>query len=205
MNVVALGVFVTTAVAIIRQRRRVRLHIGESQKLAVDQLLSTTNQRVYKFVLTGGPCSGKTTALERLQVFLRERGFRVLVAPEVATLLFTHGASIDDFANPESAFAFQQFVINGQLALEDSLVTYAKTLPADTVVLCDRGVLDGSAYVDGDTWQKILDYANQVSTVGELYYSAVYSAVSCQLRAVSYVHGSSLSPLTHMYHLSKSS
>ena len=74
----------------------------------------------------------------------------------------TNGACVDDFARPESAFAFQQFVINSQLTLEDSLVTYAKTLLVDTVVLCDRGVMDGSAYVDGDAWQKVLDYANKV-------------------------------------------
>ena len=39
----------------------------------LQQFLSSNN-KVYKFVLTGGPCSGKTTAMERLQVFLRERG-----------------------------------------------------------------------------------------------------------------------------------
>lgn len=33
---------------------------------------------VYKVVLTGGPCAGKTTAMARLSTFLRERGFRVL-------------------------------------------------------------------------------------------------------------------------------
>jgi predicted ATPase len=167
MNGIALGVFVTSAVATslrARQRQHASNKTGESQKFAMEQLLSTTNQRVYKFVLTGGPCSGKTTALERLQVFLRERGFRVLVAPEVATMGLTNGACVDDFARSESAFAFQQFVINSQLTLEDSLVTYAKTLLVDTVVLCDRGVMDGSAYVDGESWQKVLEYANQVSS-----------------------------------------
>lgn len=29
---------------------------------------------VYKFVLTGGPCAGKTTALQRLGQFLTEKG-----------------------------------------------------------------------------------------------------------------------------------
>ena len=42
------------------------------------------NAPIYKFVITGGPCAGKTTAMERLQVFLRERGFRVFVVPEAA-------------------------------------------------------------------------------------------------------------------------
>jgi hypothetical protein len=62
--------------------------------------------KIFKFVLTGGPCSGtksavwkdcslfltgKTTAMERLPVFLRERGFRVFIAPEAATMMFLNG------------------------------------------------------------------------------------------------------------------
>ena len=73
----------------------------------------------------------------------RERGFRVFVAPEAATMLFINGASVNDFARPESAFAFQQFVINSQMTLEDSLHNYAQSLSQDTVILCDRGVMDG--------------------------------------------------------------
>ena len=38
------------------------------------QQFLANDHKIYKFVLTGGPCSGKTTAMERLQVFLRERG-----------------------------------------------------------------------------------------------------------------------------------
>ena len=46
---------------------------GDEQRLKLHQLLAS-NQKIYRFVLTGGPCSGKTTAMEKLQVFLRERG-----------------------------------------------------------------------------------------------------------------------------------
>lgn len=38
---------------------------------------------VLRFVLTGGPCAGKTTALARLSSFLRHRGYRVYTVPEV--------------------------------------------------------------------------------------------------------------------------
>ena len=47
---------------------------------------------IYKFVLTGGPCAGKTTSLDRLSTFFRDRGFRVYVVPEASTLLQTGGA-----------------------------------------------------------------------------------------------------------------
>ena len=94
---------------------------------------------LYKFVITGGPCAGKTTAMERLQVFLRERGFRVFVVPEAATMLFVNGASPDDLASEACQSAFQQFVINTQMQLEDSMMTYAKSVNAKAVILCDRG------------------------------------------------------------------
>lgn len=34
---------------------------------------------LYKVVLTGGPCAGKTTSMVRLTDFLRSRGFRVYI------------------------------------------------------------------------------------------------------------------------------
>ena len=138
----AMTFLVTAAVVTLRLRCRNGAELKQKQA-AAQKLLTTDNQKIYKFVLTGGPCSGKTTALERLQVFLRERGFRVFVAPEAATMLFINGASVNDCARPESAFAFQQFVINSQMTLEDSLHNYAQSLTQDTVILCDRGVMDG--------------------------------------------------------------
>ena len=45
----------------------------DDQREQLQQFLAN-DHKIYKFVLTGGPCSGKTTAMERLQVFLRERG-----------------------------------------------------------------------------------------------------------------------------------
>lgn len=55
--------------------------------------------KIFKFILTGGPCGGKTTAIARLQGFLRERGFRVYIAPEAATIMFLNGVTVDDFSN----------------------------------------------------------------------------------------------------------
>jgi putative protein kinase ArgK-like GTPase of G3E family len=47
----------------------------DEERLKLHKLLAS-NQKIYRFVLTGGPCSGKTTAMEKLQVFLRERGVK---------------------------------------------------------------------------------------------------------------------------------
>lgn len=49
---------------------------------------------VYKIVLTGGPCGGKTTLLARLSPYLRERGFEVMTCPEAFTLLVMNGMQV---------------------------------------------------------------------------------------------------------------
>ena len=47
-----------------------------------------------------------------------------------------------------------------QMSLEDSFANYAISTGQDSVILCDRGVMDGQAYVAEDTWRTVL----QVST-----------------------------------------
>ena len=50
----------------------------ERQASSVVDAHVCSSERVQKFVLTGGPCGGKTTALARLREFFEERGFRVV-------------------------------------------------------------------------------------------------------------------------------
>jgi hypothetical protein len=42
---------------------------------------------IYRFVLTGGPCAGKSTALSHIANRLMSMGFLVFMVPEAATLL----------------------------------------------------------------------------------------------------------------------
>ncbi|MBU1091358.1 ATP-binding protein, partial [Patescibacteria group bacterium] len=44
-----------------------------------------------EIVLTGGPCSGKTTAINYIAEKLRDKGFRVFVVQEFATMLILAG------------------------------------------------------------------------------------------------------------------
>ena len=113
--------------------------------------------RLFKFVLTGGPCSGKTTASARLQAYLSERGLRVFVVPEAATLLFTNGAEPADFGKyPGTLAAFQKYVLRTQIHLEDEITRYAKATGQRCVLLCDRGLMDGSAYVEEEVFAELL-------------------------------------------------
>ena len=122
----------------------------------MEDIIIDVDRRIYKFVITGGPCAGKTTAMERMQVYLRERGFRVFVVPEAATMLFLNGAYPQDLASVDCERAFQAFVIKTQMTLEDSFHNYARACGKKSVLLCDRGLMDGSAYVTDEIWSGVL-------------------------------------------------
>jgi predicted ATPase len=103
---------------------------------------------VKKIVLTGGPCSGKTTFVKALHA---ELGDRIMLAPEAATLLLANG-----FPNPGTHVswspawqaALQSAILPLQLALEDACTLVAQEKCLELIV-CDRGALDGAAYTPG--------------------------------------------------------
>jgi hypothetical protein len=55
------------------------------------------------------------------------------------------------------AVKFQISIMKLQMNLEDIFVEIAQASEIPTVVICDRGVMDGSAYCDENVWQAILD------------------------------------------------
>ncbi|MDE1970093.1 MAG: AAA family ATPase [Patescibacteria group bacterium] len=105
---------------------------------------------IFKFVLDGGPCGGKSTAMAFLVEKLRDYGFSTLIVPEVATLVSNAGLNISDLLRDGSrAFAFQKEVIRMQIRLEESLEHFLDMQPGDKkVLLCDRGAMSGMAYMD---------------------------------------------------------
>ena len=110
---------------------------------------------IYKMVLTGGPCAGKTTALARLSAFFRDRGFRVYLVPEACTMLSLGGVSPFELHDREHVLNFQWQILNMQMTLEDSFASLARDTGKPCLVLCDRGAMDGSAYVDEELWDDL--------------------------------------------------
>ena len=99
---------------------------------------------VPKIVLTGGPCSGKTTGLAKLSRWLAEQGWHPIVVPETATELILAGITPADA--PE---LFQATVLNMQFSREHHYALYSTVLHGQgkqVVMLFDRGVLDSNAY-----------------------------------------------------------
>src|SRR3989338_1601793 len=97
---------------------------------------------VKKLVLTGGPCAGKSLCLSFLEQNLRDRGWHVLVAPEIPTMLMQHGV------HPNMLSTFQEHVLAMQVAFEKELSRAAEMLPGEKVVIIyDRGIMDQKVYL----------------------------------------------------------
>ena len=69
---------------------------------------------IWKVVLTGGPCAGKTTALGALQAQFSRHGIKVFMVPEAATQIVQGGVSFAGIT-PEQSLAYQKSLIQLQL------------------------------------------------------------------------------------------
>ena len=52
---------------------------------------------------------------------------------------------------------FQINLMKVQMSLEDIFLDLAMSIDENVVILCDRGTMDGSAYVSPEAWQALLD------------------------------------------------
>lgn len=133
-------------------------------------------------VLTGGPCAGKTTALARLTDLFQNLGFRVLVVPEMATLLFQGGVQFP-FQNP---IEFQKMLMKATIGLEDSFRGLGMTQPEEKIiVISDRGLIDSKAYV-GPKWPALLESLSLSEDQLMGRYDAVFHLVSAANGAEAY-------------------
>ena len=144
---------------------------------------------IYKIVLTGGPCGGKTTSLARLAPYLRERGFEVITCPEAFSLLISNGMSFDYLGAVKGMdIVVQDTVMDMQIGMEDSFERVLRARGKPAVLLCDRGLMDGSAYMKEEDWNKLMRKreVNCVSELREGRYNAVFHLVTAAEGAEEY-------------------
>lgn len=101
-------------------------------------------QRLPRVVLTGGPCSGKSTVLEAIR---HELGDQVHCVPEVASILISQ-VGVKPDADPVKMSRFQRTLGAVQRLFEDASEQQAIDDGKKLVVL-DRGLLDNAAYLKG--------------------------------------------------------
>lgn len=133
---------------------------------------------IKKIVLTGGPCAGKTTALVRIIDHFTSRGFKVFTIPEVPTMFSQAGM---DYLTSNRSFFYEgeKATLEVQLSLENKFMTMARTLDTPSVIVCDRGAMDISAYMQPDVWENIThDVGTTTEELREYRYDAVLHLVS---------------------------
>jgi predicted ATPase len=159
---------------------------SETMSRAENHVL-TKSAPFHKFVLTGGPCGGKTTALARLSGYLRERGFEVITVPEAFTILASNGFSLDYFSVDGMPSCVQNTVMDMQMSLEDSFERVLRARGKPGVMLCDRGLCDGSAYMSTEDWDKFLAQRGMSSAeMREGRYNAIFHLVTAAEGAEKY-------------------
>ncbi|MBI2024540.1 MAG: AAA family ATPase [Candidatus Harrisonbacteria bacterium] len=127
-------------------------------------------EKIWRVVITGGPCGGKTTAMSYLPEKLSDFGIANMCVPEAATFLITSGRlKPEEFINDRKRWLeFEAVIINTQILHENA---FAKLLRAKEpknsrkILLMDRGCMDTAAYVTKEEFRRILD-KTQRSVVG---------------------------------------
>jgi len=53
--------------------------------------------------------------------------------------------------------SFEGNLVRTKIALEDAFFAVAKASKVPSIIICDRGTMDTSAYLDRDTWEVVMD------------------------------------------------
>ncbi|KNC99130.1 uncharacterized protein SPPG_05389 [Spizellomyces punctatus DAOM BR117] len=112
--------------------------------------------------LTGGPCGGKTSSLAILGDLFQSLGWKVFRVPETATTLLNGGVQFSEL-NDAQAYSFQKSLLQTMLTIENTYIELAKLngeRGQKTVVICDRGAMDPSAYMSRTAWLQMLKELN---------------------------------------------
>lgn len=125
------------------------IQLSEIFNVSIDEIVknkSVTCKNIYKICITGGPCSGKSTALSWLQSHFTKNGYLVLFIPESASELILGGITpwtIDTNLN------FESYIIRLQLEKERLFEEAAQHVSNydKVLIVCDRGIMDCKGYM----------------------------------------------------------
>ncbi len=134
------------------------------------------NVKITKIVLTGGPCAGKTTALNWIDNYFSKRGYRVLMIPETATQLIPNGVAPWTCG---TNYDYQKCQAILQKTKEEVYDYAAGTMKDDKIlIVCDRGMLDNSAYMKKAEFKRLLRELNTSEVKERDYYDAVFHLIT---------------------------
>jgi CYTH domain-containing protein/thymidylate kinase len=132
---------------------------------------------IKKIVLTGGPCAGKTTAMVRIIEHFTSLGFKVFTIPEIPTIFSQAGMNyLTD--NKGLFYEGEKATLELQLGFEDRFMRMASECHEPTIVVCDRGAMDISAYMQPEMWEEITAAVGTSTPELRQRYDAVLHLVS---------------------------
>lgn len=133
--------------------------------------------KIPRYVLTGGPCAGKTTALAMLLQKLSDFGVTPFLVSEVATHVIMNGIR---FEKVENWPKLQQEIIRTQLLFEDIMERFANLQPGKRkILICDRGAMDGMAYTSPEEFKALVqDMDYRLIDLRDKRYAAVFHLVT---------------------------
>lgn len=109
---------------------------------------------VIRIAISGGPCSGKSTAIEYIKRYFEKKDIPVFVLEESARILLENGA------DRSNMLEFENAVFNHQLEAEeklDELIKEADVIEQESIIaIYDRGVVDAYGYLNEADRNKLI-------------------------------------------------
>lgn len=133
-------------------------------------------KKIYKVVITGGPCAGKTTALSYMKEALEKNGYTPIFCPETATELISGGvAPWTCITNVDYQYCQMQL----QYAKEQIFKEAAMRMPSEKmVIIFDRGLLDNKVYMADEEFLELLNAMGFREADTRNRYDAVFHLVT---------------------------
>mmetsp|Transcript_12795 Transcript_12795/g.12448 ORF Transcript_12795/g.12448 Transcript_12795/m.12448 type:complete len:209 (-) Transcript_12795:254-880(-) len=114
--------------------------------------------KVIKIVLTGGPCGGKSSSLNKIKEALQSKGYCVMTMPEVPTILMSNGAVFPGLNGGDKLQEYETLLVNLQQNMENSFADFLRiqesSLPG--ILILDRASPDTAAYLPTKAWSVLV-------------------------------------------------
>ncbi|CAJ0564570.1 unnamed protein product, partial [Mesorhabditis spiculigera] len=137
-------------------------------------------KKLLKVALTGGPCAGKSTAMEELCERIDEEfgnEWQVFKAAEASSLLYSGGVARSQL-NDIQLEQWQLDMLSMIIRIEAVFEKIAENEPTKhTLILCDRGALDPKVFTPEPMWTNIL---KKLQTDEETLYSRYDQVIQLQ-------------------------
>ncbi len=146
---------------------------------------------VSMIVLTGGPCSGKSSSLAYLTEKLSDHGFMVFVVPETATLITGNGIDRRKMDKPGQIVLFEEAIFDMQVSFEDTYKEAVSRIFPERrkVILLDRGIMDVRAFLTDDVFNQILKKKGMTRAAIRHRYDGIIHLVTAADGALEYYTG----------------